>query len=99
MRRMSSIGVVLLAVLAAVSLTAWAQSARPVPAQPAAVVWEYRSFQRPTYTAEGLDSMMNECGAQGWEYVDAHQATLNQDDVPRPVTVYVFKRAKAAGGR
>jgi hypothetical protein len=78
----------------AMALTAWAQPARPAPAP--AVVWEYKSFQHPSYSPHGLEKEMNDLGEKGWEFSGAHQATILADDIPRQVTVYIFKRVKAA---
>jgi hypothetical protein len=74
-------------------MAALAQSTAPA-APP--VVWEYTSFQQPVYTSHGLEAAMNEFGSRGWDFVGAHTATVTQDDVPRPVSVYVFKRARTA---
>jgi hypothetical protein len=76
------------------SLSTWGQSAEP--AAEAKTAWEYKTFQRTTYSG-GLDEQMNKLGSQGWEYCGAHTTTMSPDDVPTPTTVYVFRRAKPPG--
>jgi hypothetical protein len=95
MRRLHTISAAVFALIALATLGLWqSHAANPAPAPAPATVWEYTSFQHSVYTSHGLDKAMNDLGAKGWEFCGAHQATVTQDDVPRPVTVYVFKRAK-----